>query len=484
MNTTLVNPSTGEILRLSPARPPREGTQEHNVWRSLGRSGIPKPLVSALLAAYGWPRESLGEGSFAYVVMDPTDERRVIKFTYDEMDGTTAAYVKERQKSGALDGLVKIHSVLFMPFTSTEHGGDERIWVIRAKRVKMLKERAYEDDDDAYKWRLVGQQINNAFYEYLDHTQKELLWFMQETGMRGYSKVPPVLRAKMLKALKNFAWKLGRQTEQKDIGIFVQSALRSVNQLLEERLPITDLAPRNWGIIDEESMVITDFGLSSLTNTALQKAEAATGTVVPPAPRRRARVAEGQLTLFNPLPFKVAWKVGHQWNANAFSSLRDAKEFFERVRHWPGSSHHQIVDARSGVVLVAANPVPPPARTATSRRGWWVTPEGTLVEVGPEGHVDFLVENLKHFGFTPKEIKNEELGSEWCLEVAMRRGAIRLMGGPGHGGRWEWGVEIFRIDPVGHRRVLAALAEAGAKPGEKVWVYDWTHTKEVALRMA
>jgi len=58
----------------------------------------------------------------------------------------------------------------------------------------------------------------------------------------------------------------------------------------------------------------------------------------------------------NPLPYKVIWRVEGRWQANMFQSMREAQAFFERVKHWPGSSQHRIIDARTGAMLIMANP--------------------------------------------------------------------------------------------------------------------------------
>jgi hypothetical protein len=57
----------------------------------------------------------------------------------------------------------------------------------------------------------------------------------------------------------------------------------------------------------------------------------------------------------NPLPFKVAWKVEGRWQANSFQSRREAEQFLARVVRWPGSSHHRLIDARTGAALIMQN---------------------------------------------------------------------------------------------------------------------------------
>ena len=48
-------------------------------------------------------------------------------------------------------------------------------------------------------------------------------------------------------------------------------------------------------------------------------------------------------------------QVEGRWQSNMFQSMREAQAFLQRVKHWPGSSHHRIIDARTGAMLIMAN---------------------------------------------------------------------------------------------------------------------------------
>lgn len=439
----LENPVTHQKIELVEARPSNyrdaKGVQK---W-FLMKFGA--TLGPSLYNALGKPTEALGRGSFSVALQCRRHRDRAIKVSFDGMDGNMAAAVQAQQlagvgKGGKLRGLVEIHGVWrlrdyqdFMRVEEVERLDNsvpwplpKDLWIIFAEKVLPLAEAANHNSPRTA--RNAHHAIADAFRTEMKGAQEWVIDLIRKAGqrplasMRDWSQVVGGgARQMMIGAMRDYRGELievvasAQRAGDAELAELMTFAANTLEELINLKMPIVDLHPGNWGYrLGRNELVILDFGLSSLPSSApavLTEIDLERKERKIPERPRVKKEHKGQMVMFNPkLP----------------------------------------------------------------RRGWWVSPKGKIFETPADGHVDYLISHLASFGFTPAEIADEEAGAEWCLEVAMRRGAIRLMGVPG-----QWGAEVYRLTPTAHRRIFAALDEVGARPGDVVYVLDWSKNKEV-----
>jgi len=113
-----------------------------------------------------------------------------------------------------------------------------------------------------------------------------------------------------------------------------------------------------------------------------------------------------------------------------------------------------------------------PKEPGSVRQGWWVLPDGQLVEVeyGPDaGHLDYLFANLRRFHLSNKDIVKLE-GLE-VSDAALSKGAIRMVSAF-EGGRLVIGADMDTRRLANWKKLRAALLEIGLPAYTPVFILD------------
>jgi len=316
----LINPVLGTTTVLPPPTKSRAdiSMEQSMVLGLLLRRSVPLNLALRLLEHYGWPEDLLGTGSFAVVFADPRNPKDwVLKFSNDEVDGTTSSYIQmcqegrvkidEHYSKLTIECLPRIRGVGLVEFTNRADEKDN-LWVINVERVMPLV------NDDREESLRVRRHIIAAFEDYLRPRQQEVLAVMSSRRREGrsYANLPADLRRKMMKSLSAFQQSLSEKSADEGDALeetaanMLGDASMSVETLLAIGAPVVDLHAGNFGFkLDMQNepttnLVVTDFGLSSLDDQQRQKAYAG-ATELRTAPKKvRGRRVEDprQMKLF------------------------------------------------------------------------------------------------------------------------------------------------------------------------------------------
>ncbi len=308
------NPITQRKLkRLAP--PSKIKTTALTTW--LKRRGVAMsfawPILDDLKMTGPRGYEVLGKGAFAVVVVDPSDPKKVIKFTSDASDANTAAellamYRDPEQADNAHDVAPMIYGVSEVAYENAKADPTmepkkfsklpNKFWIIRLERVAPLSNDYLEKGSPG-----TGPEISidalkslklTAFIAQSAHSRRT-----RETEYKVYRRVKsgkaitPQLHQEMLVSLDNLASDLEQTASLLHNPDYLQTfgymsrdmtyeqgakagdllyAMGGKIRVLIERMdmPMIDLHAGNWGVrIDpgdeggELDPVIIDFGLSS-----------------------------------------------------------------------------------------------------------------------------------------------------------------------------------------------------------------------------